>query len=207
MRRLHWLIVVAFVAIVGAAPARAVDSYDVLYVDRVDVSFTGDEAGYGIFYGFAILANTGMVSITSSELQSATFTAVPSVAGARLTVLNGNLADFAPIGPGQAVGDVTSRVSVLLGQLRSGEVFENTAPSQVLSYDLGLPWRGFEGTVTFQVVARLGGREVGFPMRFDVHQGAASPSIRHVSAARVSSAGAPLAAATLTWGRLKRLYR
>jgi hypothetical protein len=205
MTGLRWWAGVILLVAGTSNTASAADGFDFLYMDHVDAVFTGEEAFFSSGIGFAILANTGEVAITADELLHARFDSTPSVPGAQFVVMLGHLPTFGPVAQGNAVGDVTSPTVALMDLLHPGESFANTEPDRVLTYLFQPPTRTFVGEVDFRVVMSLGGQEATFPMRFDVQQGSRQ-SVQYVSAARVSS-GQVVAANSLTWGRLKSLYR
>jgi hypothetical protein len=211
MRHPYWIVVILSAIVLPPRPAAAVDRFDLIYPGRIDVYFSPGIHGFVLgAVSYALLVNTGSTPITADETSQATFACVSSsVPGFQFSPFVAYLSSYSPIATTEAVGSVrTGNNGVLLNPLLPGEVFRNTYPGQVLAlafYEPDPPGN-YEGAVLFDVVMRLGDKQVSFQTEVDVHQGATSPSWSFANVSRVSTA-ATVAAKPLTWGKLKSLYR
>lgn len=191
------------------APAAQAARFDLIHVERFDLTLC-DVCGITLAgTDFALLVNEGTTDIEEAELSSASFVVTSSRPDFALTAfINDPVPPMvAPIQPQEAVGSVTSYLNsaVLLTLLQPGEVHRNTAPAQFLAFQVERLAGDYEGPVQFNVSLTLGAEEVQFVMIANVRLG--QHDIQFTSAARTSSVPLPTDAARTSWGAIKSLYR
>lgn len=192
------------------APVAQATHFDLIYVDRFDLTLCTN--GCGLALGgedFGLIVNEGASDIGYGELFSASFTSTSSHPDFTLTpfVNDPNFPVITPIHPQEAVGSVGPFLNsvVLLSQLLPGETHRNTYDAQFLAFHVTRLSGAYEGPVQFNVSMAVGGEEVQFVMLANVHVG--ESVIHFTSAARTSSVPLPVPAARTSWGKVKALYR
>jgi len=188
-------------------PAAAAN-WDYIYTDHMDVTLCTNGCGITLDgTGYALLVNKGATDITGPELFGASYSVHSSEPSISMVVfLNNPGQPVAPIHPNEAVGSVSpyDNDSVLLTKLLPGETFRNTYDWQVFAFEISRLSGSYAGPVRFDVVMNMGGESAAFTMYADVHVG--DFNLNFLSAARVTGSQ-PTAAANMSWGRLKQLYR
>ena len=190
------------------APARAAH-FDVIYGDHVDLTLCLNGCGITLAgVDFGLLVNKGLTDINGPEFFATSFTVQSSEPSITLDpFVNNPGPPVTPIHPNQAIGSTGLRGSSIFPTLlMPGETYNNTAPLQVLAFEVSRTSGSYSGPVTFTVTMKVGSEIATLNMHFDVHVGGES-NITFLSAARVSSTSGPTATAVTTWGRLKSLYR
>jgi hypothetical protein len=86
-----------------------------------------------------------------------------------------------------------------------GETYDNTAPLQVIAFEVQRTSGSYVGPVTFNITMKVGSEIASFTMHVDLHLG--PHALEFLSAARVSSQPGPTAVNRVTWGKLKASYR
>jgi hypothetical protein len=190
------VLIAALCAIPLASPARSA-TFDVIYTDRVDVTLCSNGCGITLAgAGFALVVNKGTTDIDGSTFFGATFTASSSNPAMVLyPFINNPGPPVAPIHPNEAVGSVLPSNAVLTSLIHPGETFRNTAPLQVLAFQIERTGTStFAGPVAFDVTMTMGAEIAHFTIFANVMLG--DFAISFPSAARVSSV--PLATPTVS---------
>jgi hypothetical protein len=208
MCRLYWIVAVLSAIALLPRPGAAADHFDLIYADQMYFRGFGPSVDKIVAgpIGFALVVNTSQTPLSAEELTAATFTVTATRDSFGLELYVGNLPNYAPILPAEAVGGVIRENAALATLLEPGETLRNTGQNSVL---FAAAWRLHgapdSASVAFDVLMRLGGQEVRFPTLVEYRGGPIS--VTYPKATRVSSSQVPAPVVTTTWGRLKALYR
>jgi len=186
-------------------------TFDLIYTDRMDVTLCPNGCGITVTGdSYALLVNKGATDIGAAELFGTTFTYTSSQPEMVLVpFINNPGPPVAPIHPNEAVGSATSALGLLTPLLHPGETLRNTAPLQVLAFEIertGI--NNFAGPVVFNVTMTMGTDVAHFTVLANVTLGGPSEFVlAYTHATRVSSVPLATAANVTSWGAIKKLYR
>jgi hypothetical protein len=212
LRSLLAPVILVAASLAPSLASASASAWDLIYADRIDVTLCD---GCGITLAgkdFGLLVNTGATDILAPELFGATFSVVSSRPEITLApFINNPGPPVAPIHPGEAVGsviasddEVAGSNAVLLTRLLPGEVHRNTAPLQLIAFQVARAG-GYQGPVRFDVTMVMGALVAYFTINADVHLG--SHAIAFPGAARVSALPVATPVMRRTWGEIKTRYR
>ena len=203
------MLALAALSLAALAPAPALAAhFDVIYGDHVDLTLCLNGCGITLAGAdFALLVNKGPTDINASEFFATSFTVQSSEPSITLIPFVNNPGPaILPIHPNEAIGSTgTLGTAIFPTLLQAGETYHNTAPLQVIAFEIERTSGSYSGPVTFNVTMKVGSEIASFAMHFDVHVG--PHAIEFLTAARVSSTTGPTPVAQVSWGKLKSMYR
>ncbi len=188
------------------AQAHADKQYDVVYVDHMSAVLVPYQIGWGASdFGFAVVVNSGSEPLSLDDLGSATLAVTSATTNAHFLCAIGSLANYAPLGAGEALGNINQKVALLETLLQPTETLRNVTPASLFAYSVSIPSFNFSGTLHFDVSITIAGRTAACPVDVVVAQGTQF-SVNNDNVARVG-AGSVLPVLPTSWGRVKALYR
>lgn len=191
--KMHCLAILSLIALLPVT-AEATITWDLIYIDEMDVKLPqGGSITLGA-QGIALLVNTSTETITASDISTLTITTISSsIPGFTFSAFGGTLSSEAPIAPLEAVGSVRTDAQnaggningndLLLDYIQLSETFRNTTPQQVLA--LGIHRTSgtvYEGDVTFDIEMEMAGQTATFSIL--THMTLGSHQMTNLSAAR-----------------------
>ncbi len=206
------LLVSALLLLVTSGIASRVHAatFDLIYTDVVNVTFSSTGAITLAGTDFGLVVNKGTTDIGASEFFGTKFTVSSSRPEMALyPFINNPGPVITPIHPNQALGSVSGFNGVLTTKLLPGETLHNTAGLQVIAFELMRTYANtYAGPVAFDVTMTMGGNVARFTIVANVTLGGpADFAISFPSAARVSSVSTATPVRATTWGTIKTLYR
>jgi hypothetical protein len=211
IRRAVLASVLLVLATAGLASRTHAATFDLIYADQMNVTLCPNGCGITVTGdSYALIVNKGATDIGAAELFGTTFSCTSSRPEMALVpFVNNPGPPVAPIHPNEAVGSAVTAIGLLAPLLQAGETLRNTAPLQVLAFEIErVGTNNYAGPVAFQVSMTTGANVAHFTILANVTLGGPSEfAFSYTHAARVSSIPIATPVRATTWGAIKTLYR